>query len=250
MGAFPLPRLRGAAAFSMTELRVQLHEGIAIFTSIMTQAVLLVFVRILAPQLFEVAVLGSLIFSVFTLGQRVLNEAAYIRVDHRLNQLYLASPLTPDSYFVGISVGVLLAYLLPILLLVGVAVATIPFTPGLVVLLLSTAAAVWVFTSSLGYILSTTFRDMRAIWSQASILYNLFGVLPPVFYPLSLFPTALRPIALVMPPSAATALLQASIGVVTLSPSETLLAAGSLVAEAAALFVFALYWARRTAMER
>ena len=186
----------------------------------------------------------------FTLGQRVLNEAAYIRVDHRLNQLYLASPLTSASYFVGISVGVLMAYTLPILLLVAVAVLTIPFTPGLVALLIAAGFAVWVFTSSLGYILSTTFRDMRAIWSQASILYNLFGVLPPVFYPLTLFPVALRPIALVMPPSAATALLQASIGVVSLSPGETALAAGSLVVEAGALFIFALYWARRTAMER
>ncbi len=250
MAAFPLPRLRGAGAFSLTEFRVQVHEGIAIFTSIMTQAVLLIFVRILAPPLFEIALLGSLIFSVFTLGQRVLNEAAYIRVDHRLNQLYLASPLTPDSYFVGISVGVLMAYSLPILLLVAVAVLTLPFTPALVALLLSTGFAVWVFTSSLGYILSTTFRDMRAIWSQASILYNLFGVLPPVFYPLYLFPSALRPVALVLPPSAATALLQASIGAVTLSPGEVALAAGSLVVEAAALFAFALYWARRTAMER
>ncbi len=127
---------------------------------------------------------------------------------------------------------------------------TIPFTPGLVGLLVATGFAVWVFTSSLGYILSTTFRDMRAIWSQASILYNLFGVLPPVFYPLYLFPAALRPVALVMPPSAATALLQASIGVVTLSPGEVALAVGSLAIEGAALFAFALYWARRTAMER
>jgi ABC-2 type transport system permease protein len=250
MGAFPLPKFRGTFAFSMTELRVQLHEGLAIFSSIMTQAVLLIFVRILAPQLFEVALLGALIFSVFTLGQRVLNEAAYIRVDHRLNQLYLASPLTADSYFVGLSVGVLVAYLLPILVLVGVAVLTIPFTPVLALLLIGTGAAVWVFTSSLGYILSTTFRDMRAIWSQASILYNLFGVLPPVFYPLYLFPSALRPVALVMPPSAAAALLQASIGVVSLSPSEVVLAVGSLTIEAVALFVFALYWARRTSMER
>lgn len=249
MVAFPLPRLRGARAFSLTEFRVQLHEGIAIFSSIMTQAVLLIFVRILAPSLFEVALLGSLIFSVFTLGQRVLNEAAYIRVDHRLNQLYLASPLTPDSYFVGLSVGVLMAYSLPILILIGVAVLTIPFTASLVALLLAGGFAVWVFTSSLGYILSTTFRDMRAIWSQASILYNLFGVLPPVFYPLYLFPAVLRPVALVMPPSAATALLQASIGVVTLSPGEIALAAGSLAVEGAGLFAFAIYWARRTAVE-
>jgi ABC-2 type transport system permease protein len=250
VGGFPVPNLRGAGAFAATELRVQLHEGIAIFTSIMTQAVLLVFVRILAPSLFNVALLGALIFSTFTLGQRVLNEAAYIRVDHKLHELYLASPLTPDAYFVGISVGVLGAYLLPICVLVAVAVFVIPFTPLLVVTLLGVAAAVWVFTSSLGYILSTTFRDMRAIWSYAAILYNVFGVLPPVFYPISRFPEVLRPLALVLPPSAAAALLQQELGAAQLSGGEIGLALGSLIVESVGFFFFAIYWARRSAQQR
>ena len=250
MGAFPIANLRGAGAFSATELRVQLHEGLAIFTSIMTQAILLIFVRILAPSLFQVAAFGAIIFSVFALGQRVLNEAAYIRVDHRLHQLYLASPLTPGGYFVGISVGVLGAYLAPILIVVAVAVVVTPFTPLLALTLLATAGAIWLFASSMGYVLSTMFRDMRAIWSWASILYNLFGVLPPVFYPIGLFPTALRPIALVLPPSAAAALLQQLLGAAQLSSGEILLAVVSLTVESLGLFLFALYWARRTAQER
>jgi ABC-2 type transport system permease protein len=250
MSSFPIVNLRGATAFSATELRVQLHEGLAIFSSIMTQAILLIFVKILAPGLFQVAAFGAVIFSVFALGQRVLNEAAYIRVDHRLHQLYLASPLTPGAYFVGIAVGVLGAYLAPILIVVAVAVIVTPFTPLLAITLVASAAAVWLFSSSLGYVLSTMFRDMRAIWSWASILYNVFGVLPPVFYPITLFPPALRPVALVLPPSAAAALLQQLLGVAHLTQGEIDLAIGALVVESLSLFVFALYWARRTAQER
>ena len=241
---------RGTVAFSLTELRVQWHEGIAIFTSMITQVVLLIFVSILARQYLSVALIGAILFSLFQLGQRVLNEAAYIRVDHKLNQLYLASPLTPGGYFLGIALGVLITYLGPILVLVAVAAVLVPLTPLLAGELALVGFAVWLFSSSIGYVLSTSFRDMRAIWSTASVLFNLFGVLPPVFYPVRLFPLALRPIALLMPPSAGSAILQNAIAPGTLSGSDLLLAVVGLLVETAAMFAFAVAWARRTAQER
>lgn len=241
---------RGTVAFSLTQLRVQWHEGIAVFTSMTTQVVLLLFVWVLARQFLAVALLGAVIFSLFTLGQRVLNEAAYIRVDHKLNQLYLASPLTPAGYFLGIAVGVLLAYLAPVLILLAAAVIFVPFTPAVALVFVPAAFGVWLFTSSLGYVVSTMFRDMRAIWSYASVLYSLFGVLPPVFYPFHLFPTSLQPIALLLPPSAATALLQNVIAPGTLSTGQVVTAWVGLAIETAAMFAFAVYWARRTAQER
>ena len=241
---------RGTVAFSLTQLRVQAHEGVAIFTSMITQAVLLIFVTILARQYPSVALLGAILFSLFQLGQRVLNEAAYIRVDHKLNQLYLASPLTPGAYFLGIAFGVLLTYLGPILVLVALATVLVPITPLLGAELLAVGFAVWLFASSMGYVVSTVFRDMRAIWSYSSVLFSLFGVLPPVFYPFHLFPKALHPLALLMPPSAAAAILQNTLTPGTLTPSELLLAAVGLAAETLALFAFAVHWARRTARER
>ncbi len=244
-----LLKFRGTAAFFATELRVQLHEGLAIVTSVIVQVVLLVFVRILAPALWPVAILGAVVFSFFTLGQRVLNEAAYIRLDHKLNELYLASPLTPDSYFLGMSAGVLVAYLPPIVALIGVALATVAFTPLTALLLPFGVLAVWLFSASVGYVISTQFRDMRAIWSYASLLYNFFGVLPPVFYPVGLVPAAIRPLVLLLPPSAAASLLQWTLNPGILSTGEVELALGSLLFEAVGFFLLAVYWARRTVQE-
>jgi hypothetical protein len=51
---------------------------------------------------------------------------------------------------------------------------------------------------------------------------------------------------LLMPPSAAAALVQAAIGATTLSVGQTTLAVAGLVAETVAIFLFAIYWARRT----
>jgi ABC-type multidrug transport system permease subunit len=241
---------RGFSAFLWTEVLVQAHEELAMATSMVVQGVLLVFVWILNPALIGVALLGAVIFSTFTMGQRVLNEAAYVRIDHKANELYLASPLTAEGYFLGLSAGVMLVYLPPVVI-VGVLAELVVHLSWLEVgLLLVLAAAVWLSAASIGYTLSTAFRDNRAIWAYSSLFFNIFGVLPPVFYPLGLFPAALRPIVLVMPPSAAAAILQSAIGAAHPTHGELALAAVSLAVEAVALFAFAVFWARRTARER
>ena len=240
---------RGLGAFSYTEFYVQAHEYLSIATSLIVQAVLLIFVRILAPSLLGVALLGAVVVSIFTLGMRVQNEAAFIRIDHKLNQLYLASPLTPEAYFLGMSLGILLAYLLPIALLVAITVALVGMTAATAGTLLLAGLGVWLVTSSIGYVVSTLFKDMRTIWPYASLFYNVFGVLPPVFYPIGLLSGWLRTASLLVPSSAAASLVQWSVRPQVLSAPEVATAAAALAAEAIALFLFAIYWARRTVRE-
>ncbi len=241
----PAP-FRGLLAFLWTEALVQAHENLAMATSMVVQGVLLVFVWILSPGLIGVALVGAILFSMFAMGQRVLNEAAYIRIDHKANDLYLAGPLSPEAYFLGLSVGILVVYLTPVVILGVLAEVVIGFAPASVGLLLLLAAAVWLFAASLGYVFSTFFRDNRAIWAYSSLFFNAFGVLPPVFYPFGKFPTALQPIALLMPPSAAAALMQHAIGATALSLGQLELAVGGLLVETVSVFLFAIVWARRT----
>ena len=240
---------RGTVAFSLTELRVQLHESTAIVTSLIIQVVLLLFVSVLARDLLPVALYGAILFSMFGLGQRVQNEAAFVRIDHKLNELYLAGPLAPEAYFLGMSLGVLGGYIAPVAILVVVTVSLLGMSALTAGVLFGATALLWLFASSLGYIVSTLFRDMRTIWPYASIFYNLFGVLPPVFYPLGFWPSYLVPLALAMPPSAAAALVQWTIGWASLAPWQVAFAATSLAVEGFGTFLFAIYWARRTVRE-
>jgi len=237
---------RGLSAFLWTEVLVQAHEELAMAASMMVQSVLLVFVWILSPSLLGVAFVGAILYSMFTMGSRVLNEAAYIRIDHKANDLYLAGPMSPEAYFVGMATGILVVYVAPVIVLSALAATVIHFTLAQGLLLFGLAAAVWVFSASVGYVFSTFFRDNRAIWAYSSLFFNVFGVLPPVFYPFHLWPSALAPIALLMPPSASAALVQASLGITHLTSGETLLAVVGLVVETVVLFLFAVYWARRT----
>ncbi len=243
-------RWRGLGAFLATELRVQLHEGLAIASSIIVQVVFLVFVGILATQFLPYVLVGAVVFSTFQIGQRLQNEAAYVRIDHKLNELYHASSMSPESYYLGMSIGVFLAYLPPILILYGVTLYLVHFTAGAALFFAAVLGLVWLFTASVGYVFSTWHRDMRLIWPYASIFFNLFGVLPPVFYPIWIFPAGLRTLALALPTSGGAALVESVAGIYPLNASDTLIAGASLVASAAALFWLALVWARRTARER
>ncbi len=240
---------RGLAAFLWTEVLVQAHENLAMATSIVVQGVLLVFVWILAPSLIGVALVGAVLFSMFAMGQRVLNEAAYIRIDHKANDLYLAGPLSPEAYFLGMSLGILVVYLTPVVAVGVLAEVVIRFSLVEAATLLLLALAVWVFAASIGYVFSTFFRDNRAIWAYSSLFFNVFGVLPPVFYPFDRFPAGLQPVALLMPPSAAAAILQNAIGATSLSSGELSLAVFGLAAESTLLFLLAILWARRTVQE-
>jgi ABC-2 type transport system permease protein len=243
-------RWSGSGVFLATEIRVQLHEWLAIVTGTLTPGAILVFVAILAPDLLAVTLIGALVYSMFLIGQRVLNEAAYIRIDHKLNELYHASPLSPEGYFVGIAGGMLLAYLPPSLILLAILEILYPLSLLAWLVLAGCLVAVWAVSATLGYFVSTLFRDMKTIWPYSALLTNLFGILPPVFYPLRVLPAEWRSVVLVLPTSAATALVNAAAGLETITADETVLAAGSLVVEAVALFAFGIYWARRTARER
>ena len=243
-------RWAGSGVFLATEIRVQLHEWLAIVTGTLTPGALLIFVAILAPGLLPVTLVGGLVYSMFLIGQRVLNEAAYIRIDHKLNELYHASPLSPEGYFIGIAGGMLVAYLPPSLVLLGILEWLHPLAPVAALALAGCLLAVWAVSSTIGYVVSTLFKDMKTIWPYSALLTNVFGILPPVFYPLRLVPIEWRNVVLVLPTSAAAVLVNAAAGLETLTREETILAAGALALEAFALFVFGIYWARKMARER
>lgn len=236
-------------SFLATETRVQFHEWLAVLTGSLVQAALLVFVWVWAPSLLPFAIVGALSYSVFLVGQRVLNEAAYIRLDHKLNELYHASPLSPESYFLGMSLGILLAYLPPMIFLVALLEFLHPLDAIAGITLVLSLLAVFVFSSSVGYAVSTRFRDMKTIWPYSSLLTNLFGIVPPVFYPLQYFQASLRPIALLIPTSSSVALVEKAAGMTNLTSSEVVIGAASLALEALLLLVLGISWARRIARE-
>jgi len=236
-------RWGGTGVFLATEIRVQFHEWLAIVTGTLTPGALLIFVAVLAPQLIAVTLIGSLVYSMFLIGQRV-------RIDHKLNELYHASPLSPEAYFVGIAGGMLVAYLPPSLFVLAILEILHPLSILAWLVLAACLLAVWAVSSTIGYVVSTLFKDMKTIWPYSALLTNLFGIVPPVFYPIRFVPTEWRSVVLLLPTSGAAVLVNGVAGLETISGNEAILAAAALALESVVMFVFGIYWARRMARER
>src|SRR3989475_6247241 len=195
-------RWAGTGVFLATEIRVQFHEWLAIVTGTLTPGALLIFVAVLAPGLIAVTLIGSLVYSMFLIGQRVVHEAAYIRIDHKLNELYHPSPLSPHAYFVGIAGGILVAYLPPSLFVLAILEILHPLSLVAWLVLAACLLAVWAVSSTIGYVVSTLFKDMKTIWPYSALLTNLFGIVPPLFYPIRLLPIEWRTLCPLPPTSA------------------------------------------------
>src|SRR5437879_7941495 len=103
-------------------------------------------------------------------GQRVLDEAPYIRIDHKLNELYHASPLSPEAYFVGIAGGMLVAYLPPSLFVLATLEILHPLSLVAWLVLAVSLLAVWAVSSTIGYVVSTLFDDMTPILHYSALL--------------------------------------------------------------------------------
>jgi len=244
-----IPRWRGTGVFLGTELRMVLHDPLAIASSALVEGILLVFVWVLARDLLPFALLGSLVYSLFLIGQFILSEAAYIRIDHRLNEMYHASPLSPEAYFLGMASGLAVGFLPTTLVLFALTLVLVPTSLAGLGAVLLVLLAVWTISASMAYTISTLFKDMKAIWPWASLIANVLGVVPPVFYPLALWPAEWRALALVLPTSAGAALAGAAVGLQPLAAGELLLAGAALGLQAAGSFAFATWWARRSARE-
>ena len=96
-------------------------------------------------------------------------------------------------------------------------------------------------------------RPLRVAARAASLgvegVFSPDHFFPPVFYPLGRVAIEWRSAVLLLPTSAAAALVDAAAGLDPITTNEAILAAGALTVEAIALFAFGIYWARRTARE-
>src|SRR2546427_9941777 len=86
---------------------------------------------------------------------------------------------------------------------------------------------------------------MKTIWPYSALLTNLFGILPPVFYPLGKVAIEWRSAVLLLPTSAAAALVDAAAGLDPITTNEAILAACGPSLEAVPRFGLGIFWARR-----
>jgi ABC-2 type transport system permease protein len=160
----------------------------------------LFFLFVIAPHaLFPYGVVGGVLFTALFTGNGMLNDCAYLRLERQLQQVFVASPVSPLAYILGMALSEL-AFALPAMVLflailfliqpIGALAAL-----GIVGLLLLT----WLMATSLGFFISTLFSQLREIWPIGTLVFSILSVIPPVFYPATEIPADWRWVAFFAP---------------------------------------------------
>ncbi len=153
---------------------------------------------------------GGVVWVVASNGISMIGDAAFYRLELKFQQMLVASPVKPYAYSMGLAMSSLIYSLPSLSLFLGMlayrgmlGLEGAPQTFLALVLL-------WLSTSSLGFTISTTFRDMRYTWAVANILTVLLSVVPPVYYPATLLPHPA--LAYIAPTSAAAVVIHDTLG--------------------------------------
>jgi len=160
---------------------------------------------------FPLGVIGSLLLVLSTVGTGLAGDATWYRLETKLQDFFVASPVNQLGYLLGIAFAGLffaspaLVVLLPLLVYIGLPLFTLP-------LVLLSLVGVWLFSSAIGYLVSTFTSNLRNGWQSGLLLSVLVGILPPVFYPAEILPRNILIVTYAIPTTNAALLIRDAMG--------------------------------------
>jgi ABC-2 type transport system permease protein len=178
----------------------------------LTPVSFLFFLFVIAQGSFPYGVVGGILFTALFTGTGMLNDCAYLRLERQLQQVFVASPVRPFSYLLGMALSEL-AFVIPSLLLFLVILAIVlPVGPLAFLSLLGVVLLTWLMATTLGFLISTMFHQLREIWPIGTLVFSTLAIFPPLFYPLKLLPAGFRWIAFIAPSTFAGQLADRAVG--------------------------------------
>ena len=223
--------LRTFAVAALT-LKPSLRQPLfIILVSVLPLSLFVMFQLIGGSALGQHALYGMIIVFATNAGVISLPQITVIYRNSHLQEMYVASPVGPGLYALGLGLSRLLFALPPILVILGVltvrggmAASTLPL--ALLVVLCTSFCGVMT-----GFTLSLVVPNVYMISTVANLTGLVLTVLPPVYYPLAMVPAGWRWLAMLAPTVNAAELLRIYGGVSTGSPGMALLHWTVLLAE-------------------
>jgi ABC-2 type transport system permease protein len=178
-----------------------------VFTAISPFSLLFVLFVISGGQYVQPAVAGSLVMALVGYGLALGQDISFYKTEYKVQDLFVASPVSPLTYMMGLALSELLfglpalIALASLVMLFGGSVSSIP-------LLVATILLIWGSMSAMGFFLSSHMLHMRNATQVISFVNVILTILPPVFYPIVAVPAELLPLAYAIPTTQASLIIQ------------------------------------------
>ncbi|MHB1440508.1 MAG: ABC transporter permease [Cuniculiplasma sp.] len=155
-----------------------------IIASLATPLTLLFVVYVLTKgELVQFAIVGGMITLIASIGLQSAGDATFMRLQLRIQEMYVASEVSPIDYMLSMTMS-FLAFSIPGIIVYGFLgsyyhlynfYTTLYMMFLIFILILS--------TSAISFIISSMVKHVRNIWGITSILSIIMTVIPPTFYP-------------------------------------------------------------------
>lgn len=223
-----LPR-RGRVfpAFALIGWRWISRNPAATIAPILLPFIFLYFLKLISPPgLFPLEIIGAMLFTTQNIGNWVLGDSAYWRLESSLQDLFIASPLGKVGYLFGIAISNMIAAV-PAYIVLGLLLASVTVVPWVTwIALAGSILLLWILFSAIGIAISSRLRSQREIWPVGNLLFTALGMLSPLYLPIWLLPHYWQSVAYFLPGTYAAVIVQSSAG---LLPRGVTVGFGSLL---------------------
>lgn len=218
-------------AFALIGWRWVARNPVATIVPILLPFFFLYFLALITPpnlHLFPLQVVGAMLFTTQNIGSWCLSDSAYWRIEQRLQDMFVASPLDKLRYLFGVAFSNLIPAA-PALIILGAILSTVtPVSLEGWLVLVAAILAVWVLYSAIGIAISSRLQSQMEVWPVGNLVFTTLGILSPLYYPLALLPPVWQGLARFLPATYAALIVQDALGLRMALPQEGLLDAGLL----------------------
>lgn len=173
-------------------------------------------------RLVPYAIIGGFISLVASVALSSSGDAAFFRLQLRIQDLFVASSITPVDYILGLTVSYLVFSMPGIVLYVGLGLFYHLFTLYSSIALALILMTLVMSTSAISFIIASSIGHIRNVWGIAGILSIVMTVLPPTFYPYTYLPKLAIYVLSISPATPAAILAQSAFGLSPAYPAMVL----------------------------
>ena len=193
-----------------------IKRGISYVIYSLTSPLTLLFILLMVnPTFIRLAVAGGFLALVASVALSSAGDAAFLRLELKIQDLYVASTVTQYDYVAGLSLSYLIFSIPGIILYSIIGSLLSIFTLFRAFILILVMMMLIIATSSISYLISGLIKHVRNVWGIAGILSIIMTVLPPTFYPYNLLPNYALYVLMISPVTSASIIVQNAFGFVT-----------------------------------
>jgi ABC-2 type transport system permease protein len=186
-------------------------------------SILIVITLVSHGELIQVGIEGALIMVTLSGGMSLQGDLSHLKNDMKLQDMVVSSPTSSFLYVVGMGISEII-YVSPVLLILAILSAVyIHPTLAQTAVIAAVIGIMFIFSITIGFLLSTFTSDVVQSWGFAGIVSTLLSTIPPVYYPISYIPQPLQYIAYISPTTYAAEIIQNAIGFISLTEANLII---------------------------